>query len=43
MSAVYDSIVGLLLGAAGLIRMLAPGALTRMRDAAIDGLPTMVK
>jgi len=27
-SAVYYSIVGLLLGAAGLIRMLAPGTLT---------------
>ena len=42
-SAVYYSIVGLLLGAAGLIRMLAPGTLTRMRDGAIDWVLAMFK
>ena len=43
LSAVLNSIVGATLVTAGVIRMLAPGMLTRMRDAAIDWVLTMVK
>ena len=43
LSAVYYSIVGGLVALAGFVRALAPGMLTRLRDAAIAGLLELVK
>jgi hypothetical protein len=43
LSAVYCSIVGGLIALAGSVRLLAPGLLTRLRDAAIAGLLELVK
>jgi hypothetical protein len=43
LSAVYSCIVGGLVALAGFVRLLAPGMLTRLRDAAIAGLLELVK
>jgi hypothetical protein len=43
LTAVYSSTVGALVVAAGLVRMLAPGTLTRMRDGAIAWTLALIK
>jgi hypothetical protein len=43
LSAVYSCIVGGVVALAGFVRLVAPGTLTRLRDAAIAGLLELVK
>ena len=43
LSAVYSCIVGGVVALAGFVRLLAPGMLTRLRDAAIAGVLELVK